>query len=773
MRRIGNMEIREIAINHYGPLRDVRQRPQPGMQIFYGPNESGKTLLIDAILKLMLGKRLKDFNNIDRVQGMPQGRVAMTYQGKEHIFDGKTLLEDVTGTSSSDMRNIFVIRNKDLQISGQAGYFSRLNDQLTGMDGRRLTRLKDILRNQGRMTRASTSAHLSKSQDFDWIGEKVSEAEKLASEILEYVEQARIDQLDQLEKKLEESRRQLKATDKGIHLQEQAKSWEEYDHLRRQVEEYAQRSQAANLLLPYTNTKLMQLQEMKSTSQTNRDIAEKSKEKLDLLLPRLEQAEAELEEFQSKLTSLEARGGLLDSLTQQTLVAAEDTPSPVPAVFWRSSLVLLFLTALALLLAAQDTLPSNLQPLPYWTFIAAILFLVMDFGLRIRNNACRKRHARLVQQGAAAGIVAKTIQELAAAAAREKTDIDQARSRLQQLKEKVFDLETQKHHLGENFRATNTLASSLEQEFNSELQRLAVQDLQRFQELVKEYNRAQASCDDLHQILEDAFGQAPARTGDWQSLLEQVPLPLDPGIPYNAGRLSQLREGKDLLTADIDRLRDELQNHQAELNRFASACMALPLEKETGYALPAQFADIEVLAHSASILELFVSKVTKNFDTARNLMGILEALEAQEQEKMADLVGPTKPVQEIFRSITGGNYTQVILDPQLNLQVENREGIELPASALSQGTYDQLYLALRLSLAQDLLADNPGFLILDDAYLCADSTRLDRMLALLAQLAKAGWQILYFTMDERILRAAPAHTSNSIISLSPLLQDLS
>ncbi|HBS93100.1 MAG TPA: hypothetical protein DEA85_03715, partial [Firmicutes bacterium] len=74
-------------------------------------------------------------------------------------------------------RNIFVIRNKDLQISSQADYFSRINDQLTGMEGRRLTKLKEIVRNQGRMTRASSAAQLSKSQDFDWIGDKVAAAE--------------------------------------------------------------------------------------------------------------------------------------------------------------------------------------------------------------------------------------------------------------------------------------------------------------------------------------------------------------------------------------------------------------------------------------------------------------------------------------------------------------------------------------------------------------------------------------------------------------------
>lgn len=765
------MEIREIAISHYGPLRDIKHRPQPGLQILYGPNESGKTLLIDSVLKLMLGKRLKDFKDIDRVQGMPQGRVALAFQGKEHIFDGKTMLEDVTGLNSSDMRNIFVIRNKDLQISGQADYFSRLNDQLSGMEGRRLAKLKEIVRNQGRMTRTSSAAQLSKSQDFDWIGDKVADASKLAEEIRDYIEQAQAGQLDALEQRLEESRRRLQAINRQIQDQEQAKLWAEYDQLRRQVEEYALRSEAASRLLPYTKTKFMQLQEKASRSKANRDTAGESQEKLGQLLPLLDQSAAELAESQVKLSPLESRKLLLDNLTQQTLAAAENSPPLTRLFMGRFSLALMGVTGIAMILAARNTLPDILQTLPYWTFGLAILLLLIDISLRFRGLNCQKTHARLIQQGAAAGIMAETIQELAAAAAQEKTDIDQARSRQQQLSEKVRNLESQKLYLEENIRAANILAAELEQEVKSELERLAVQDLHQFVELMEQYNKAQAYCDDLYQNLETAFDQVPARTGDWQSLLRQIPIPPDPGVAYDAGELTRLRQDKDRTVAAIDELQQELGRHQSELSRFAAACQALPLEKETGCKLPAQFADLEMLAHCASVLELFAAKITRTFDTACELMGILETLEAEEQEKMADLVGPNKPVQEIFRNITGAKYTRVMLDSKLNIQVENREGLELPASALSQGTFDQLYLALRLSLAQDLLGDKPGFLILDDAYLCADSNRMERMLALLAQLANAGWQILYFTMDERLLRSAPRYTANAIIRLEPLLPD--
>src|SRR5690606_11006552 len=129
------MEIREIAINHYGPLRDVKYRPRPGLQIFHGPNESGKTLLLDSILKLLLGNRLRDFAGIDRVPDPPQGRIALVLAGREHILDGSTRLDQLTELDSNYLRNLFVIRNKDLNMAGQAGFLRRVSDQLTGMEG--------------------------------------------------------------------------------------------------------------------------------------------------------------------------------------------------------------------------------------------------------------------------------------------------------------------------------------------------------------------------------------------------------------------------------------------------------------------------------------------------------------------------------------------------------------------------------------------------------------------------------------------------------------
>lgn len=72
-----------------------------------------------------------------------------------------------------------------------------------------------------------------------------------------------------------------------------------------------------------------------------------------------------------------------------------------------------------------------------------------------------------------------------------------------------------------------------------------------------------------------------------------------------------------------------------------------------------------------------------------------------------------------------------------------------PLALLSQGTRDQLYLALRLGVA-DLVLPTPDAcpLILDDALLAFDDDRLAEALHLLTQLA-AKRQVILFTCQHR------------------------
>ena len=64
----------------------------------------------------------------------------------------------------------------------------------------------------------------------------------------------------------------------------------------------------------------------------------------------------------------------------------------------------------------------------------------------------------------------------------------------------------------------------------------------------------------------------------------------------------------------------------------------------------------------------------------------------------------------------------------------------------SDGTVDQLYLALRLAVAEELTADAP--LILDDALVRFDDTRLQAALEILQQFAE-NKQVILFTCQKR------------------------
>ena len=87
-----------------------------------------------------------------------------------------------------------------------------------------------------------------------------------------------------------------------------------------------------------------------------------------------------------------------------------------------------------------------------------------------------------------------------------------------------------------------------------------------------------------------------------------------------------------------------------------------------------------------------------------------------------------------------------------DLEVTVREGDSLtdrPLALLSQGTADQLYLALRLAVA-DLVLPTPQScpLILDDALITFDDAHLGQALDLLLELSRDR-QVLLFTCQKR------------------------
>ena len=107
----------------------------------------------------------------------------------------------------------------------------------------------------------------------------------------------------------------------------------------------------------------------------------------------------------------------------------------------------------------------------------------------------------------------------------------------------------------------------------------------------------------------------------------------------------------------------------------------------------------------------------------------------------------SKRAQELFSQLTEGRYQRLSLGDDLSMSASAQDEDTLrSAQWRSDGTVDQLYLALRLAVATELTPQAP--LVLDDALVRFDDRRLQVALALLQEEAE-NKQVLLFTCQGR------------------------
>ena len=105
---------------------------------------------------------------------------------------------------------------------------------------------------------------------------------------------------------------------------------------------------------------------------------------------------------------------------------------------------------------------------------------------------------------------------------------------------------------------------------------------------------------------------------------------------------------------------------------------------------------------------------------------------------------------ELLARLTGGKYSKVTLTRELEASAEEADS-PLPRRTLllSQGTAEQVYLAVRLAVCRLALpAEDPAPIVLDDALDAFDDSRMALALDLLRELG-AERQILLFTCHSR------------------------
>jgi uncharacterized protein YhaN len=120
-------------------------------------------------------------------------------------------------------------------------------------------------------------------------------------------------------------------------------------------------------------------------------------------------------------------------------------------------------------------------------------------------------------------------------------------------------------------------------------------------------------------------------------------------------------------------------------------------------------------------------------------------------------------------AITLDRYQEVAVDPQdLAVKVRAGGGELHPATSLSHGTAEQVYLLLRVALAENLVVSGESApLILDDVTIQSDGARTTAILELLHEISGTR-QIILFSQEEEVAQWGEVHLASPMDRLERL-----
>ena len=186
----------------------------------------------------------------------------------------------------------------------------------------------------------------------------------------------------------------------------------------------------------------------------------------------------------------------------------------------------------------------------------------------------------------------------------------------------------------------------------------------------------------------------------------------------------------------------ELENLQNKINNKKIELHKLELDKKNIEPKLDNLSKIEEELVNNKNKMSTLQKLNMSFELAKDIL-------QKSYDEMKNTVTPkfTEALSKNISNITSGKYSNIMFNEEQGLIVELENGNYVPASKLSIGTIDQLYLSLRLSMVEELSEEKMP-IILDEAFAYYDETRLENILKYIHNKFK-DHQIILFTCTKR------------------------
>lgn len=140
-----------------------------------------------------------------------------------------------------------------------------------------------------------------------------------------------------------------------------------------------------------------------------------------------------------------------------------------------------------------------------------------------------------------------------------------------------------------------------------------------------------------------------------------------------------------------------------------------------------------------------IARLEETYEALTIALDTLSQARSSLQRRFAPRI--TQRAQEILSALTENRYHSLTMGEDFSLQAgAGQEDVLHDAIWRSDGTVDQLYLSLRLAVAEELTPEAP--LVLDDALVRFDDGRMTQALKILKEMAK-NKQVICFTCQNR------------------------
>ncbi|TWT24280.1 AAA family ATPase [Planomicrobium sp. CPCC 101110] len=157
-------------------------------------------------------------------------------------------------------------------------------------------------------------------------------------------------------------------------------------------------------------------------------------------------------------------------------------------------------------------------------------------------------------------------------------------------------------------------------------------------------------------------------------------------------------------------------------------------------------------------LQQFEEKKAEFADLAKSWAtnkAIMEAIKQTMNElKEKKLPAVIANAESYFSKLTAHTYTGLEMNPGGFFEAVREDGMRFHIAELSQATKEQAYIALRLALAVSMQESHPFPIVMDDAFVHFDRSRLQQMINLITEL-QANHQFIYFTCHETMQQVWP------------------